>query len=264
MKHILIVLASVATLSATAVPASAQVYSVADILPPHEITAIVRQAGMQPISRPMWRPGRYIVHALDRYGRELRVVVDARMGEVIRAVPVGSYADVGPRGGYEPYQPRPYYGPRSEPYSPGAYSPPHPSGDEAYEEMDDGDLPPPSAAPRVIPGPRSAAPSPSRSAALPTKPAAPKSAPMPRSRPADAVASANPAAAPSAPAPAAKSSAEADSKKEVRMIDMSKPKAAETGTSETKAVPAETTTQETKPSTPEAKPLDDASTPPRF
>lgn len=229
MKHIVIVLAAVTGSIAAAAPAAAQYYGAeTDIISPREAADVVRAAGLDPISRPMWRPGRYIVHATDRYGRELRVVVDARLGEVVRAVTLGNPGDFGPRA-YEPY-PRPY---------PQAARPPMEM--EAPEEFDSADVPPPDAAPHVIPAPRTgAAPAPSRSAALPPKPAAPKQAPLPRSRPAETPNS--DAAKPETPKPdtaalalntnaktdAAKpDAASAEPQKQIRMIDMSKPKAAE-------------------------------------
>lgn len=251
MKHIAIVLASILGIAVTSAPASAQYYGAeADIISPREAAEVVRAAGLDPISRPMWRPGRYIVHAIDRYGRELRVVVDARLGEVVRAVPAG-FNDVGPRG-YEPY-------PQPSAYPP---SPPPPA------EMDDDEeraSPPPSAMPRVIPGPRSAAPAPSRSATVtPPQPAKPATAPMPRSRPSDSMASANPSATPAAPS--------TEPKKDVRVIDMSKPKPAETpesktAASETKTPDAkapETKAPEAKPAAPDVKALEDSSAKPRF
>lgn len=286
MKHIVLAFAVVTgTALATSAPASAQYYSVADILPPQEATAIVREAGLQPISRPVWRPGRYILNARDRYGRTLRVVVDARMGEVIRAVPVDTYAAVRPR--YEPY-------PRAYPYPPEPYDPeeavPVPPADIPYDGEYD-DLPPPDATPRVIPGPRSAAPSASKSAALTPKPELRKSTPLPRARPADATASARPedsasdrsASPEKAPEstsaigaetkPAASGAAPAGSapaaKNNIRIIDMSKPKPAETAKDKTAATesapaPAATPVQQGKPSGPEVKPLEDSAAKPRF
>lgn len=267
MKHIVVALAAVTGALASSAPASAQVYAVTDILPPQEITAIVRQAGLQPISRPVWRPGRYVLHAIDRYGRTLRVVVDARMGEVIRAVPVDVYADIGPRG-YEPY-PRPYY-PR-DPYGPAARPEPvPPTGMPDDGEYDDGDMPPPDATPHVIPGPRSAAPAPSKSAALAPKYEVKKPTPLPRPRPAETTASVAPANSPAGDKPSAVgvTGTAPEPKKEIRMIDMSKPKTAETSddktaAAESKAAPAESRTPEAKPST-DAKPGEDNSAKPRF
>jgi hypothetical protein len=244
VKHLVIVLAAVAGSAAAATPAAAQYYGAeVDIISPREATEVVRAAGLDPISRPVWRPGRYIVHAIDRYGRELRVVVDARMGDVVRAVPVGGYADIPPRG-YEPY--------------PRAAMPP--AEMEAPEEFDDAGVPPPDATPHVIPAPRSSAvTAPSRSAALP-KPSAPKQAPLPRSRPAEEAKKPDAPAAPKAEpvkpeASTVKAEAAttppAEAPKEIRKIDMSKPKPAQTPETKTSSAP-------------EVKALDDPSAKPRF
>ena len=56
----------------------------ADILPPYEVSTIVRSMGFNPLDRPCWRHGRYVMAATDRSGREVRVVVDASSGQVIR------------------------------------------------------------------------------------------------------------------------------------------------------------------------------------
>jgi hypothetical protein len=244
VKHLVIVLAAVAGSAAVATPAAAQYYGAeVDIISPREATEVVRAAGLDPISRPVWRPGRYIVHAIDRYGRELRVIVDARMGDVVRAVPASGYADIPPRG-YEPY-PRPEAYPRAEPY-PHASMPPA-EMEAPEEEFDNAGVPPPGASPHVIPAPRSAAPAPSRSSALPAAPkpqaAKPAAAPIPRARPADAMASN------SAAEPKTESAAATEAPKEIRKIDMSKPKPAETS-------PA--------PAGPEVKALEDPNAKPRF
>jgi hypothetical protein len=226
---------------------------------------------MQPISRPVWRPGRYVLLARDRYGRTLRVSVDARMGEVISAVPVDTYADVAPRGYYAPY-PRAYGYPReSYPLAARPMPPANvPDLGESEDEYDDGGLPPPDAVPQVIPGPRSAAPSSSKSAALSPKPEARKTPPLPRARPTDMTASiANSAnAQPAKPAQPASSTpaSSAEAKKDIRVIDMSKPKPApdaKTAAAEPKVAPVETKPAETKAES-GAKPLEDPSAKPRF
>ena len=189
MKPIVIVLAA---LIGASVPAAAQSIHSVDILPPAEAAAIVRSTGLHPISRPVWRPGRYIVHAVDRRGREYRVVVDARVGEVVSANPVppevvsGFYEDGPPPGTFEPYSRA------ARPGRPVAALP-----EPGFEE--DRDPPPPGASPRVIMAPNNAA-----------KPAAPSAArtpaktPLPRPRPEAAFAAASaPAASPPASAPKA-------------------------------------------------------------
>jgi hypothetical protein len=96
-------------------PANAQMLA-ADILPPYEVVTIVRSMGLNPLERPRWRHGRYVMAATDRSGREVRVVVDASSGQVIRVVPMDvGYYD-GPRG----------YGVRPDPYDPRYAAPPPP------------------------------------------------------------------------------------------------------------------------------------------
>jgi hypothetical protein len=63
-------------------------------LPPHEVITIVRSTGLEPLGRPVRRGPVYAIRAIDPAGgEELRVIVDAQMGNVIRMVPV-----VMPRG----------------------------------------------------------------------------------------------------------------------------------------------------------------------
>ena len=96
-------------------PANAQMLA-ADVLPPYEVVTIVRSMGLNPLDRPRWRNGRYVMAATDRSGREVRVVVDASSGQVIRVVPMDvGYYD-GPRG----------YGVRPDPYDPRYAAPPPP------------------------------------------------------------------------------------------------------------------------------------------
>jgi hypothetical protein len=49
------------------------------ILPPYEVAAIVRSTGLEPLGRPV-RQG----HA----GEEVRVIVDARLGRIVKVVPL--------------------------------------------------------------------------------------------------------------------------------------------------------------------------------
>jgi hypothetical protein len=58
------------------------------VLPPYEIVAIVRSAGLNPLSRPSRRGMNYLLRAIDQGGQEVRVVVDGRLGEVIAVTPV--------------------------------------------------------------------------------------------------------------------------------------------------------------------------------
>jgi hypothetical protein len=60
----------------------------AEVLPPYEVVTIVRSAGLDPLTRPFLRGRDYVIRAIDRHGREVRVVVDARRGEIMRVAPV--------------------------------------------------------------------------------------------------------------------------------------------------------------------------------
>jgi hypothetical protein len=81
----------------------------ADGLSPHEILAMVRSSGFDPVSRPL-RSGRtFTLRALDRYDLELNLVVDARTGRVLSANEVAAPRYAAPRGA------RPAYGPYDAP-----------------------------------------------------------------------------------------------------------------------------------------------------
>lgn len=66
----------------------AQAQMAMPVLPPAEIVASVHSLGLAPISRPHWQGRVYVLRAVDERGHEHRVLVDARSGEVIEAVPV--------------------------------------------------------------------------------------------------------------------------------------------------------------------------------
>jgi hypothetical protein len=57
-------------------------------LPPQEVAAIVRSTGLEPLGRPMRQGPVYVSRALDPSGQEVRVIVNAQMGRVVRIVPV--------------------------------------------------------------------------------------------------------------------------------------------------------------------------------
>jgi hypothetical protein len=142
-------------------------------LPPYEIMSIVRSTGLTPLTRPMRRGPYYVLVAVDRVGRQMRVVVDAQLGDIVNlrpALAVGSYGpEVGrpvamPSVSTPPSDIASGYGPRS--------------GGE------NGLAPPP---PRSIPNARTvnaaptAAPPPSRMAVA--EPGLPPPPPLPRPRP---------------------------------------------------------------------------------
>jgi len=56
-------------------------------LPPYEIMSIVRSTGLAPLTRPMRRGPFYVLVAVDRVGRQMRVVVDARLGDIVNMRP---------------------------------------------------------------------------------------------------------------------------------------------------------------------------------
>jgi hypothetical protein len=75
------------------------------VLPPYEIMTIVRSTGLRPLDRPLRRGPTYVLHAVGRRGGpELRVVVDARYGDILSVRPVAT-AWRGPPGlTYGPYE----------------------------------------------------------------------------------------------------------------------------------------------------------------
>jgi hypothetical protein len=58
------------------------------LLPPYQAAAIVRSIGLRPVHRPLLRGVIYAVRAVGPTGEEVRVIVDARLGRVVRIVPV--------------------------------------------------------------------------------------------------------------------------------------------------------------------------------
>jgi hypothetical protein len=144
-------------------------------VPPYEVDAIVRSAGLVPLAPPARRGSAYVLAATDRYGRHVRVVVDAEVGEIISVRPMLAAAPYG----------APVHGAPSVVYVP--------RGD-----------PPPPVPPRSVPSARLAGVPPVASPADPMTtgaiPPAPPSArtPLPRPRPVVAAAEA-PAARPTAP-----------------------------------------------------------------
>jgi hypothetical protein len=122
----------------------------ARVLPPHEILTIVRSTGLDPIGRPVRQGPNYVLHAIDEDDREMRVIVSARRGEILRMVPAETPARMPPRGGvaagpyertdrYERAAPAPGYV-TPDGYRYGARSP--------VVDDDDEDLPPSQQAPR--------------------------------------------------------------------------------------------------------------------
>jgi hypothetical protein len=78
-------------------------------LAPHHVVAIVRSTGMVPLMRPVRRGPNYVVVATDRTGAQMRVLVNAFDGAIVRVRPLVAMQ---PRGAYgrgvaDPYAPRP-------------------------------------------------------------------------------------------------------------------------------------------------------------
>ncbi len=72
MKYTLMFSALAVVMAAT--PVKAQPVA-ADLLPAYEVATIVSSMGLRPVGRPAWMRGRYVVAAIDRYGREVNVVL---------------------------------------------------------------------------------------------------------------------------------------------------------------------------------------------
>jgi hypothetical protein len=81
------------------------------LVPPHEVFAVMREAGFLPTGVPRLRGFTYVITAIDRRGGGGRVVVDARTGEIVNFVPSEGYEEgmngppavpYGPRGAAAP------------------------------------------------------------------------------------------------------------------------------------------------------------------
>jgi len=72
------------------------------MLPASEVGIVVRSAGFVPISPAMRRGESYVLRAMAPDGREMRVIVGARSGEIVSASPVMAAAPTGERLG--PYE----------------------------------------------------------------------------------------------------------------------------------------------------------------
>jgi hypothetical protein len=177
-------------------------------LPPYEIMSIVRSTGLAPLTRPMRRGPYYVLVAVDRVGRQMRVVVDAQLGDIVNLRPALAADSYGPEVG------RPTGSPgvaAALPDTAGAVAS-HPSGDMALPPT------PPRSIPNVRAGVNAPNPAPSPTRVAVAEPALPPPPPLPRPRPkvalieapapapADAPAgppTAKPPAAAAAPAPSA-------------------------------------------------------------
>jgi hypothetical protein len=186
-------------------------------LPPYEIMSIVRSTGLAPLTRPMRRGRYYVLVAVDRVGRQMRVVVDAQLGDVVNMRPAMAAGPYGPEvaRSYDPELARPNGTPGSAPTYPDAAT--GTTGSYGWYSSGESAPPPPRAIPDVrtpdarTPNFRAAnapnlAPPPSR--LVVPEPALPPPPPLPRPRPKMALNEA-PAAPPSQPAASPPASAAA-------------------------------------------------------
>jgi hypothetical protein len=58
------------------------------VLPPHEILAIMRSTGLEPLSSPLRFGPVYVLRAVNPSSREVKVIVDARSGRILKVHPV--------------------------------------------------------------------------------------------------------------------------------------------------------------------------------
>ena len=63
------------------------------LLPPMEVTAIVRESGFSPLGSPQQRGLVYTISVIDRGGDDGRLVIDARSGRIIRFIPAYRMGD---------------------------------------------------------------------------------------------------------------------------------------------------------------------------
>jgi hypothetical protein len=146
------------------------------VLPPYEIMSIVRSTGLTPLTRPMRRGPYYVLVAVDRVGRQMRVVVDAQLGDIVNLRPALAAGSYGPEPG------RPVAMPG------GAMPPPDTGGAAAgYGPRSGGESALAPTPPRSIPNvrPVNAAPpaAPPSSRVAVAEPALPPPPPLPRPRP---------------------------------------------------------------------------------
>jgi hypothetical protein len=73
----------------------------APTIPPYEALAIARGAGFSPLTQPARRGARYVLLASDRAGGQVRVVINAFNGRILRVVPAYD-----PRFAYQPARPQ--------------------------------------------------------------------------------------------------------------------------------------------------------------
>jgi hypothetical protein len=145
-------------------------------LPPYEVMSIVRSTGLTPLTRPMRRGPYYVLVAIDRFGRQLRVVVDAQLGDVVNLRPAFA-ASYGPNGLPPVGAPVPDSGTAIQPNADNALASPPPRPPAGHTLSDIEPAPP---LPRSSNVASAAAPSARLAVAEPASPPRP---PLPRPRP---------------------------------------------------------------------------------
>jgi len=170
-------LASSAVLAQSAPLPPGAVAGLAPVMPPQEIGKILRAKGFAPQATPVRNGEAYQVRALDRYGRQVRLAIDARYGDIlmvrpIAMVPPGAY---GPR----PYGPPPgYYDDEPPTGTIGGYPPPPGMGPPRSAALTPAH--PPIPRPKPVAKPASVTPAPAApeaAAAVPAGNPAPGTAP---------------------------------------------------------------------------------------
>ena len=116
VKHRVVLCATLAALTllasrpglTQAPPYSGTIYPGDGALPSYEIVTIVRSTGLEPHGRPVRQGPVYALRAVDAAGEEVRVVIDAYGGRIVKVIPLAE-----PR--YAMPLMRPPYGPAPRP-----------------------------------------------------------------------------------------------------------------------------------------------------
>jgi hypothetical protein len=177
------------------------------VLPPYEIMSIVRSTGLAPLTRPMRRGPYYMLVAVDRIGRQMRVVVDAQLGDIVNMRPATATGPFGPEIATLPdTSAAGAYGARSNPDIGAGGGNPNPTPTRPIPNGRAAVTPPPAAnassgsAPNMSPAGVVAPPQARLAVAEPALPPPP---PLPRPRPKVALNEAHPAAPTAPPSPPA-------------------------------------------------------------
>ena len=93
--------ASSAALAQSAPLPAGPVAGLGPVMPPSEIVRVLRANGFVPQATPVRNGEAYQVRAIDRFGRQVRLAIDARYGDILMVRPIA----MGPPGAYGP---RPY------------------------------------------------------------------------------------------------------------------------------------------------------------